>query len=109
MAVRITNYFIHPADNRYYVFVFREKIHADYFENLLHERNIEYERHYDDENDEILFGVHKQYKKETLNCNFLAHAKFRRPFIRSPWVKYILLIVTFAMTALAIAGYFLSR
>ena len=40
-----TNYFVHPADNRYHVFSFREEAQAAEFEARLREGNIAYEAH----------------------------------------------------------------
>ncbi len=109
MALRITNYFVHPVDNRYMVFVFRQKLYADYFEELLKKENITFERHFEEQDREILFGVHKRFQRKALNANFLTHAKFRKPFISNRLVKYSLLIITFGMIALAIVGYIRTR
>lgn len=109
MALRITNYFVHPGDTRYMVFVFKQDIYADYFEDLLEEENITYERHLDEEETEILFGVHKRFQRKALNANFLTHAKFRKPFINNGLVKYLLLIITFGVIILAIVGYFRTQ
>lgn len=109
MALRLTNYFIHPTDNRYQVFVFKEDIYADYFEDLLKREAIEYERHLDDAENEILFGIHKKYQKQAMHSNFLTHAKFRRPFIGNRLVKYSLLIITFGIIIFAFVGYLRTR
>ena len=42
--MRWTNYFLHPSDNRYYVFTFKEEEHADRFEHSLSEDKIPFER-----------------------------------------------------------------
>lgn len=108
MALRLTNYFVHPSDNRYLVFLFKQEIHAAHFVEQLENEDIKYERHLDDNND-ILFGVHKRYQKQALKMNFLTHGEFRRPLINNKVLKYALLIFTFGIVAFAIYGSFVSK
>lgn len=105
MAVRFTNYFEHPSDNRYLIFAYKEKLHADFFEKLLDEEKIEYERYFEEEDQEFLFGIAKRYQDKAINCNFLTHAKYRNPMIRSSFLKYALLIITFGIISIALIGY----
>ena len=58
--MRWTNYFLHPADNRYYVFTFREEEHADSFELSLKKDGVPYER------SEKEFGVPRTHFNEAL-------------------------------------------
>lgn len=109
MALRITNYFVHAGDNRYMVFVFKQEQFANHFEDLLKQENIDFERHFDEQEHEYLFAVHKRFQRKALNANFLTHAKYRKPFISNRWVKYSLLIVTLGMIVLAIVGYIRTR
>lgn len=100
--MRWTNYFIHPGDNRYYVFTFRETSHADEYEAMLNEANIPFERHVED--DQFLFGVARTHFSEALRCNHLVHAKHRTKFIPVAGLRYAMLIVTAGVLLLAIAG-----
>lgn len=108
--MRWTNYFIHPGDNRYYVFAFKEDEHADVFEIRLKDTDISYERHYEqdettnDPSGEWLFGVHRKYFKEALNANHLVHAEFRTKFIPVQGLRWALLIGTLAAVMLAVIG-----
>jgi len=77
--MRWTNYFIHPGDNRYYVFTFHEDGHADDFEAMLVTENISFERHQEDE--QWLFGIARSHFQRALHCNQLVHAKYRTKFI----------------------------
>ena len=43
--MRWTNYFIHPGDNRYYVFTYQEEKYADAFQARLDAGGIPFERH----------------------------------------------------------------
>lgn len=109
--MKLTNYNEHPQDNRYMVYDYVNLEHADYFQSLLEARKVEFERFLDDESEQprILFGVHKRFKKDANQSNFLTHAEFRNPMIKSRWWAWILLLVTFAIISLAVIGYFKSR
>lgn len=106
--LNLTNYFDHPGDNRYTVFRFVEEEHANHFEELLIEQNIDFERHteLDDSGDiQILFGISKRYYKDAVRCNFITHAAYRKPFIGNHWLKLLLLGFTLLLILLAIVGY----
>lgn len=109
--LNLTNYFDHPGDNRYTVYRFILDEHADYFEALLVQHGITYERFLDTEaeNRVILFGVNKRFQKEALRMNFLTHGHFRKPFIGNAWVKWLMLLITTAAIVLAVAGFILSN
>ena len=108
--MRWTNYFIHPGDNRYYVFSFREDVTADEFGERLDAAKISYERHRENElgKEEWLFGVHRTFFKEALHANHLVHAAHREKFIPIKGFRYALLIGTLAVLALALVGAFIS-
>jgi hypothetical protein len=93
------------------VFSFVAKHHADYFEELLKGRHVHFERFFDEEADPpcTLFGVNKSYLDTAMNANYLVHAKFRKPFIQSSLLKWVLLIVTGTCVALGILGYIKSH
>ena len=79
--MRWTNYFLHPADNRYYVFTFREEEHAERFELSLKEDEIPFERN---ENE---FSVPRTHFNEALRHNHLLHADVRKPFIENKGLR----------------------
>lgn len=105
--MRWTNYFIHPGDNRYYVFTFHEDGHADDFEAMLVTENISFERHQEDQ--QWLFGIARSHFQRALHCNHLVHAKYRTKFIPVRGLRYALLIGTAAVLLLALVGAFFSR
>lgn len=116
--MRWTNYFIHPGDNRYYVFAFRLDEHADDFQQRLNDAGIEHERHQESselnsmestKQGEWLFGVHRQYFKQALDANHLVHAKYRDKFIPSSGLRWGLLIGTLAIILLALTGAWIQR
>lgn len=106
--MNITNFDDHPGDNRYYVFKYRLDEHADEFATLLQEKNVVYERFYDEDNDMTLFGIAKTFSKEAIWCNNIVHGRHRKPFISIGILRWALLIVTAGMILLALIGYFKS-
>lgn len=108
--MRFTNYFDHPADNRYTVYQYHLTEHADYFEELLRDRDVPFERFLDTESGDpkILFGIKKTFYSEAMYCNNMCHAKYRKPFIPVKWLRYALLIFVFGMIGLAIWGFIRS-
>ncbi len=106
--MRIINYYDHESDNRYLVFEYFMEEHADYFQELLEGKKVEFERHYDEEKERILFGIQKRFRTDSTYCNNMTHAKFRRPFIKNNLLKYSLLLVTLLAITLGLIGYFKS-
>ena len=90
--MRWTNYFIHPGDNRYYVFTYQEEKYADAFQARLDAGGIPFERH--EENSEWLFGVARTYFKEAMNANHLVYAQYRTKFIHVKGLRNAMLIIT---------------
>lgn len=93
------------------VYEFFHEPHADHFEELLKGRQVDYERHLDEEGEEpiTLFGIEKRYVDVADNCNYLTHAKFRKPMIPYKGLKWAMLIITIGMVTLALIGYFKSQ
>jgi hypothetical protein len=107
--MNLTNYTDHPNNNSYTVFSFARMEQGEYFQSLLEKENIPFEYHFDDEGpvNKMLFGVHKQYFKKALNCNFLSYAKYRERFIPR-WIGIIILMATLALISLAVYNFLIS-
>jgi len=105
--MRWTNYFIHPGDNRYYVFSFSEDEHADTFAERLERAGIAFERH--QEESEWLFGVARSHFKEALNANHLVYAQYRTKFIPVKGLRNTMLLVTWVHSFLHFSGIFLPK
>ena len=101
--MRWTNYFIHPGDNRYYVFTYQEEKYADAFQARLDAGGIPFERH--EENSEWLFGVARTYFKEAMNANHLVYAQYRTKFIPVKGLRNAMLIITLGSIILALIGF----
>lgn len=108
--MRLTNYYEHPGDNRYYVFRYDVDGFADEFETLLKEQAVEYERYHDTESEppSILFGVHRSFLKQAMWCNNIVYGRHRKPFIPNAFFRWALIVVTAAMIALAVVGYLMK-
>ena len=104
--MRWTNHFIHPGDNRYHVFAFREQGHAEEFEGRLGGEGISFERHQED--GEWLFAVKRSEFREALRQNHLVHAAHRDPFIPLRGWRWALLVFTGLVVGLAVLGWLTS-
>ena len=96
--MRLTNYSLHPGDNRYYVFTFQKDEHASRFENSLSEDDIPYERNDND------FGVPRTHFNEALKHNHLLYAHIREPFMANKGLRWSVLVFTGLMLLIAIVG-----
>ena len=109
--MRLTNWYTHPADNRYHVFEFRDADLAEEFQRDLESAGTEYEREVpapDAEEEVARFGVHRSLFKQALKVNHLLHGRHRRPFIAHVGLRWFMLLFTAALVGLAIAGWMQS-
>ena len=100
------NYYEHPGDNRYYVFEIRGVEKSITFEAYLEEFDVSFEKMVEEEGDKILYGVLKSRFSDALKANNLTEAKYRRPMIDEPILRYFLVIFMFVVLGLALVGYF---
>ncbi|MEQ8323562.1 MAG: hypothetical protein RIC15_11575 [Vicingaceae bacterium] len=98
----------HPTRKTKTVFFYTSEEHANYFKELLREKNISYEFQVDPESGKLYFGIDNRYLKEVKRLNFLVFAKFRKPFIANPYLKYTLLLISASFIILALIGYLRS-
>lgn len=119
----LVNYKDHPTDNRYKVFNFNTKAEADYFEQLLKEKNIWYEKDEEEVEDKgvinlipsegktinmYLFAIKQRDFDKVQKINYLVSAKFRQPTIKNKYLRIGLLIFFFLVLILGIIGYLKS-
>lgn len=103
--LHIENYRVHPTNNRYYVFNYRDKQQADYFEQLLKEKNISYERDIlEGDNVKYVFGIKKQDMSVARKLNYLAVGKYREKFIPNKYFRWVVITLFLGGLLLAIAG-----
>lgn len=110
-SLNLTNYEEHPTNNKYYVFNFRVIERANYFENLLIEHKIEFEK--DQETTEngtlFLFGIHKKDLKQSIYLNNLTIGNFRKPFIADKFFRYFVLAVGLGAILLGVVGFIVTH
>ena len=120
--MRWTNSFVHPADNRYTVFTFRDAALAAAFEADLRAHGIPFEAHQEPgsegdgsgesgepgepgEPGEWMFGVHRDHREKAMQLNHLLAARTRSAFIPHRGLRWFMLAVTGLMVLLGGLGY----
>ena len=100
----------HPTNQRKKVFYFKEQDQSAYFENLLIEEKIDYEKQIDTEGDQtIYFGVKSADFERVKKLNYLTIGAFRQPFIPDKTFRTILIIISMIVLGAAITGAILSN
>lgn len=99
----------HPTNRNKKVFFYKDSIHANYFENLLIEQKIEFEKQIDHEGDDtIYYGVRSSDFKQVQKLNYLTIGNFRKPFIADTMFRYLLISISLIVLILAIIGALVS-
>jgi hypothetical protein len=109
--MRLTNWYTHPADNRYHVFEFHDAGMAEEFQRDLQSAGIEFEREVPvrgAEEEVARFGVHRSLFKQALKVNHLLHGRHRVPFIAHKGLRWFMLLFTAALVGLAVVGWMQS-
>lgn len=106
----LINFQDHPTNRNKKVFYFHKKEQADYFETLLNEKTIEYEKQTDTEGDQrIYYGIHIGDFELVKTLNYLTIGKFRKPFIPDLFFRYFLIIISIIVVGLGIIGALISE
>jgi len=98
-----TNFQDHPTNDQYKIFKYRIAEQADYFQSLLEEKKIFFER--DDEpsdNYSHYFAIKKVDSRRVYKLNHLALGRYRKPFVKERWARWAILLVGAAIVATAI-------
>ncbi len=104
--VHYRNYENHQQQRQYVVFYFYAKEHADYFESLLIEAEMTYERGAGkDLLRRHLFGIHKNQLERAKELNDQTGNFFRKPFLADDMMRYMVLIITIAAVLLGLWGW----
>lgn len=105
----LTNYSDHPNVRGYVVFNYTDMAMANYFEELLVENNIPYERGLDQQMiKRYLFGIKKSRFEEAHRLNNIAIGKYRKPFMGDKILRYAVLGITLLFILLGVIGFFKS-
>lgn len=103
--IDFTNYRIHSEKKDFMVFHFDHKDQALYFEELLKQNNLFFEKHLENErNFLVYYGVRKCDFAKVNELNNESNGKFRKPFIADKVLRYTVLSLFFIMIALAFTG-----
>ncbi len=101
------NYESHERQRAYIVFYFHAKETADFFESLLLESDLPYER---GEGSGMLkrhlIGVHSKHQLAAEELNDQANNYFRKPFLGHNGFRNVLLVFTLLLILLALIGFF---
>lgn len=108
--LRVTNHQNHPTSKFHKVFFFYIEEQADFFESLLKEDNIWFERDSEFTRGKMMyfFGIKMTNVKAVDRLNFIAIGKYRKPIFENKFVRYGVVILGGLIVVLGIIGYFLS-
>ncbi|MGB0402627.1 MAG: hypothetical protein ACPGEG_00930 [Salibacteraceae bacterium] len=106
-----TNYREHPTQKEYQVFHFVRKDQANFFENLLVEQKIGFERDDDPQEKGMVhyFAIKRSDLKVVEKLNDMAIGQYRNKFIPNTGFRWFVLIIGMVAISLAFIGYFKSR
>lgn len=106
-----TNYRDHPTHKDFIVFHYKRADQAGFFENLLVEHKIEYERFDDNTHKGLIyyFGIRRSYFKEADKLNNITIGQYRDKFIPGAGLRWFTIIFGVLVVTLAIVGYVVSR
>ena len=100
----------HPTNSKKKVFFYKDIEHAHYFENLLRESKVKFEKQIDEEGDEtIYFGINKGDFETVKRLNYLTIGHFRKPFIPDLYLRYFVIFISIIILGLAFTGAWLSN
>ena len=104
------NFQEHPTNRNMKVFYFSKEEHAAYFERLLIENGVDFEKQVDTEGDQrIYYGIHIKHFEVAKKLNYLTIGAFRSKFIPDVYFRYFLIAVSIAILGLAIVGALVSE
>lgn len=109
-AFDFTNWRNHPTRKKYIVFFYRTEAESAFFETLLIEHKIWFEKDTNEESEKarFLFGVKRDDLKTVKHLNNLAIGRYRKPFMPNKGLKYFVMIISFIVLTLAIIGFLRS-
>lgn len=108
--IKYANFESHHRQRNYTVFYFYAKDHADYFEALLLENEIPFERGSgQDMVRRHLIGVHRTYQDRAEMLNDEVGNYYRKPFLGTNRMRNFVLIFTLVAIVFAVIGYLLRH
>ena len=107
----LTNYRIHPSDKSYNVYHFTKPEQAAYFETLLIEYKLHFERYNEKKGDRLVyyFGIKRVDENTSNQLNNLTLGRYRRKFIPDRTIRLGIMFLSVGILLLAIVGFIKSR
>ncbi|HKL39451.1 MAG TPA: hypothetical protein VJ894_02175 [Cryomorphaceae bacterium] len=106
--IKYANFEPHHKQRNFTVFYFYAKDHADYFEALLIENEIPFERGSgQDMVRRHLIGLHRTHQEKAEILNNEVGNYYRKPFLGTNSLRNFVLIFTLIVIVLALVGYYL--
>lgn len=106
----LINFRDHPSNRHKKVFFFKDPEHANYFEVLLVESKITFEKQIDEEGDQtIYYGVKISDFKTAKQLNYLTIGRFRKPFISDRFFRIFIILLSILVLSLAFLGAYISN
>ncbi len=106
----LTNYRVHPTEKSYNVYHFSKAEQADYFETLLIEYKLHFERHNENKSGRIVyyFGIKRSDEKVSNQLNNLTLGRYRKKFIPDNKLRNIIMLISMSILLLAVIGFIKS-
>jgi hypothetical protein len=100
------NFHEHPTRKRLYVFHFKVEDHSTYFKELLSKKGIpfEYETNVENGIKCHFYGIKSEHFKRVQIMNYMVSARYRKPFIPDPALRYFVVFFVIGVILLAIVG-----
>ncbi|MDQ3192260.1 MAG: hypothetical protein M3Q58_11770 [Bacteroidota bacterium] len=103
--IDFTNYRVHSSKNDFMVFHFDHRDQALFFEELLNQNSVFFEKHIENEKKFLVyFGVKKFDFQKVNELNNESNRRFRKPFISDKYLRYTVLSLFLIMIVLALTG-----
>ncbi|MEQ8623809.1 MAG: hypothetical protein RJQ00_08365 [Vicingaceae bacterium] len=106
----LVNFQDHPTNRNKKVFFFKITEHAQYFEHMLIEEKVQFEKQVDHDGDRtIYYGVKTSDFQLVKKLNYLTIGKFRKPFISDVFFRYFVIVLSIIVLSVAIIGAMISQ
>ena len=109
-SLDFTNWRTHPTQKKYRVIFYKTAQEAAYFETLLVEHRIVFERGEDETSYKarFLFAVSKDDMEVVKRLNNITIGRYRKKFIPNTYFRLVLIAISLAVLAIAIIGAILN-
>ncbi len=109
-SLDFTNWRTHPTQKKYRVIFYKTAQEAAYFETLLVEHRIVFERGEDESSHKarFLFAVSKDDMEVVKRLNNITIGRYRKKFIPNIYFRLVVIVISITVLAIAILGAILN-